>query len=112
MVRNRRAPMTQAASLFRYAPDAKTALVLRLLLAHIHPLDHGAARALAAELDHRVHGAGLALEDRLNGAVGPVRHPAGDSEGLGATARRVAEEDPLDATVDDDAPTDHPPAWR
>jgi hypothetical protein len=48
-------------------------------------------------------GLGLSLEDGLDCAVLAVPYPAGDAGGFGAAANGVAEEDALDAAVDDDA---------
>ena len=45
--------------------------------------------------------------DRLDAAVGQVPHPAGDAGGERAAPGRLAEEDALDVTLDDDAPALH-----
>src|SRR5688500_20304555 len=47
-----------------------------------------------------------AFELRLDRAVGPIAHPSGDSELLGAPSRALAEPHALDAAVDDDVPAD------
>ncbi len=49
---------------------------LGLLLRHVHPLHRRAARPARAELHQRVDRVRLALEDRLDGSVAAVAHPA------------------------------------
>ena len=52
------------------------------------------------ELQDFLHGFGLTLEHRLHRSVGAVASPAGDAQFPRAPADRVAEEDALDAAVD------------
>src|SRR5581483_8366440 len=86
-------------------PEAREPL--RVLRAHLNPLDARAARALATEADHALHGLRLALEDRLHRAVGVVANPPGHAPRRRHAPRRVAEEHALDPPADDDPPPDH-----
>ncbi len=79
----------------------------RLLGADVDPLDTRPAWALAAERDEALHGLRRALEDRLDAPVRVIPHPAGHAGRLGATSRRLAEEDALDTTLDDNATSLH-----
>lgn len=65
-------------------------------------LDNGSAWPLSRESDQALDRVRLALEDRLDRSVPVVPDPAGDAVLLGQAANRVAEEHPLDVTVDDD----------
>jgi hypothetical protein len=56
--------------------DLEAGEPLGLLLDHVHRGDLGATRAAAAELDQLIDRRRLALEDRLDGSVGSVGHPA------------------------------------
>jgi hypothetical protein len=98
--------MALEVSLFGYAPHTKAALALRLLLAHLNIIDLGAARTLMTEGDHRLDRIGLALEHRLDRAIGAVRRPAGDAKGFRLAPRRVTKEDTLDPAADDYPPSD------
>jgi len=70
---------------------------------HIHVGDQGSRRALSCEPDHLAHGVLFPLKHGLHSTVDQIAHPAGNAEGLGAPARRVAEVDtmhmPLDVNV-------------
>ncbi len=59
------------------------------------------ARAPAHELDHRRDRVVITFEHALRRPVGAVAGPAGDAAALRLPARRVAEEDALDAAVGD-----------
>ena len=71
--------------------------------------DVRAARPVAHEPDHRLDHVGLALEHRLDRAVGAVRDPAARPAPLGLLARRVAEEDALHLPVGAHPPADRSP---
>jgi hypothetical protein len=73
-----------------------------LLLGDLYGGDLGATRPPATELDHPLDRVRLALEDRLDGALGRVADPARYARRLGASLGRVPEEDSLDAPADDD----------
>jgi hypothetical protein len=60
-----------------------------------------------AEGDQPLDRLALALEDGLDGSLRGVSHPSGDPALLREPPRRVAEEDALDAAVDDEAAADH-----
>ena len=79
----------------------------RLLADHVDPVHSRAARPLAGEVDEPLDGVALALEHRLDGPVGQVPRPAGDTGRLRAAAGRLAKEDALDMTLDDDAAALH-----
>src|SRR5213593_2204065 len=71
----------------------------------VHPadLDVGDARGgrtAPGPGDQRLDGLGLALDLGLDGAVGPVAHPAGDTEPLGLVLHRAAVPDALHAPAD------------
>ena len=59
--------------------------------------------AAAHELDHRLDRFGLALEDGLHRPLRRVASPPRDTAALRLAAGRIAEEDPLHATVGDDS---------
>ena len=61
-----------------------------------------ASRPFAAEVDQRLDVRVAVLEMRLHGAVIAVSNPAGDAVGGCHAADGVAEEDALNAAVDDD----------
>jgi hypothetical protein len=73
-----------------------------LLLGDLYGGDLGATRSPATELDHLLDRVRLALEDRLDGALGRVADPARYPRRLGAALGGVPEEDSLDAPTDDD----------
>jgi nitroreductase len=73
----------------------------------VHGVDARAAGPFAAEVDETLDCVRLALEHRLDGAVGTVRDPAGDASLARALANRFAEEDSLNTAVHDDAAADH-----
>src|SRR5438270_1974816 len=79
----------------------------RLLVEHLGALDKGAARALAHPRHHAVNGPGFALEHRLHGAVVAVANPSGDACGGRHALAAVPEENALDASVHH-----HPPSHR
>src|SRR5215210_2190047 len=74
-----------------------------LFVAHVDALDIRSGRALLAEAKEGFDVAAAAFEGRLDGPVTAIRHPARDAARLGAPSHRVAKEDALDASVDDDA---------
>jgi hypothetical protein len=80
---------------------------LWVLRGDIDPVDPGASRPLAHESDEPFDGFSLALEDRLDVAVWHIPHPTRDAACKRAAAGRLAEEDALDVTLDDDAPSLH-----
>jgi hypothetical protein len=73
-----------------------------LLLGDLYGGDLGATRPPATELHHLLDRVRLALEDRLDGALGRVADPTRYTRRLGAALGRVPEEDSLDAPADDD----------
>lgn len=79
----------------------------RVLRGDIDPVDPGASWPLAHETDEQLDGFPPALEDRLDAAVREVPHPTCDAVGERAPAGRLAEEDALDVTLDDDASALH-----
>src|SRR3954447_21938376 len=79
---------------------------LKVLARDVERGDVGMARSRTAELDERIDGARLSLEDRLDGPVRAVAHPAGDAAGLRLPAHGVAEEDALHPAVGADPPAD------
>ena len=80
---------------------------LRVLRADIDPVHPGASWPLARESDEPLDGFPLALEDRLDVAVRHIPHPTCDAGGERAAAGRLTEEDALNVTLDDDAPSLH-----
>src|SRR5947209_18152777 len=74
-----------------------------LLVEHLGALDVGAARALAHPRHHAVDGLGFALEHRLHGAVVAVANPSGDACCGRHALAALPEENALDASVH------HPP---
>ncbi len=86
--------------------DLESAEALRLLLAHLDQVDAGATGAIAAEHQHRLDRSRRPLEYRFDLSIVTVSDPSGDRAGLGLPPGGVAEEDSLDATVDDRPPVD------
>lgn len=80
---------------------------LWVLRADIDPVHPRASWPLARESDEPLDGFPLALEDRLDVAVWQVPHPTCDAAGERAAAGRLTEEDALNVTLDDDAPSLH-----
>jgi hypothetical protein len=78
-----------------------------LLADHVDPVDSRSAWPLADELDEPFDGLALALEHCLDGSVGQVPRPAADTGRLCAAESRLAKEDPLDVTLDNDAAALH-----
>jgi len=78
-------------------------LVALALMRDLDTFDVGPARPRVRPADERLHGFVVALEHGLDGAIRPVRHPAGEPGRLRPLPSRVAKEDALDAPVDDDA---------
>jgi len=72
-----------------------------LFVLDVDPVDAGAPRTLTAELDQPLDCVALALEDRLDGAVGSVADVAGDLARERTAPDGLAEEDSLDVTLDD-----------
>src|SRR5205085_11024843 len=85
--------------------DGEAVLAAGIFPGRLDVVDAGAGRAPAAPRDHRLDRVAPALEDRLEGAVWPVRDPAGDAERPRPPPRFVTEEDTLDAAADDDVRT-------
>ena len=79
----------------------------RFLGRDVDPVDARSPRPLAAELDQALDRVALALEYRLDRTIGPVAHPACDGRRLRSPPERLAEEDTLDVTLDDDAAALH-----
>src|SRR5260221_9662094 len=68
-----------------------------------HDLDFGhacTARPAARPGENRLHRVGPSIDDRLDGPVAAIPHPAGDPEPRGFLAHRVAESHALDAAGD------------
>lgn len=84
-------------------PDLEAGQPDRFLALDIDPVDAGAARAVAAELHQSLDRLVSAFEDGLDGAVGAVPNVTGDTDREGAAPSGLAEEDPLDVTLDDNA---------
>jgi hypothetical protein len=63
--------------------------------------------AVATPGAHRFDIVRLALEDRLDRAVGPVEHPPGHAPALRLMATHVAERNALDFSADHDMATNH-----
>jgi nitroreductase len=80
---------------------------LRLLLADVDPLDRGASWPVPHEAHELVDGVGIALEDRFNGSVVPIRDPAAQATLPGPLHNGVTEADALDAALSNDAAADH-----
>jgi hypothetical protein len=78
-----------------------------LLLDGIDPVHACGRRALARDGEEPVDGVRLSLEDRLHGSIGLVLGPPRDALLLGTVGERGAEEDSLDAPVDDESAPDH-----
>ena len=66
-----------------------------------------AARTVAHEADEPLDRVALALDDRLDAAIGEVPDPAGHAVGQRAAPGRLAEEDALDVTLNGDAAALH-----
>src|SRR3954447_18321587 len=96
--RARRSPATSA----NFEPGQP----LRFLLEGLDVVHFGAVRALVSEAHHTLDRVRLALEDRLDRALGGVAYPAAHSFGGGLAASGVAKEDPLHLAVHDHAPSD------
>ena len=79
----------------------EAAQTLEVVVDLIDAVNRRALWAAAEEGCERVDVLGSALEDGLNRPVGPVADPACDAARVGQPPRRVAEEDPLDATAGD-----------
>src|SRR5687767_1662821 len=87
-----------------FSPDdeAREALVLPVDL--VNALDDRSGRALVHEGDQALDGLRRALEHGLDGALGRVSHPPGDTLLLREPADRVPEEHALNETLDYDCP--------
>jgi nitroreductase len=85
----------------------ETLEALWLLLDDLHAIHTRAARSFAHESQEAFDAVLLSLEHRLDGAVPPVRDPAGDAVLSREPSRRVPEEDALHVPVHDHAPADH-----
>ena len=82
----------------------EAALTFGLFLRDRHVVDASPARALAAEVDQPLDLVRLALEDRFDRPVGPVRDPARHAAALRESPHRVAEEHALDVPANHDPP--------
>ena len=89
------------------SPRFETRQPLRLFARDIDPVDTRASRAFAEEGDESLDRVALTLEHRLDAPVRPIQHPPGYPLGQRAPARRLAEEDALDTTLDVDAAALH-----
>jgi len=76
---------------------------LRLLVEDLDAFHLGPAWSLVCEGDKPFEGGLVTFEDRLQGAVPVVPRPSAYRVLLGEPPHRVAEEDALDAPVDDDS---------
>jgi sulfate transport system ATP-binding protein len=83
--------------------DAEADELFRSLGGDLDTVDVGTTRAVAAEGDESLDGAGLTLEDGLDSPVGLVPHPARDAVHAGGPLDGEAEPDALDEAVHDDA---------
>jgi hypothetical protein len=81
-------------------PDRELLQALRLLVEDVRALDLCAARSLSREGDEPLDGCFLAFENRFHRSVPVVPHPARNAVLLRERPRRVPEEDPLHAAVD------------
>jgi hypothetical protein len=79
--------------------DGEAGQPLRRLVEPIEALDLGAARAIPAEVDQVLYIVSRPLEDRLDGPVGAISHPSGETPLQRATAGGITEEDTLNTSV-------------
>jgi hypothetical protein len=100
-------PVSRVSRERRDSANLEPCQALWVLRGDIDPIDPGAAWPLAHESDEPLDGFPLALEDRLDVAVWHIPHPTCDAGCERAAASRLAEEDALDVTLDDDAPSLH-----
>jgi uracil-DNA glycosylase len=89
------------------SPRLETRQPLRLFARDIDPVDARAARAFPEECDESLDRVALTLEHRLHAPIRLIVHPPRYSLGERASAGRLAEEDALDPTLDDDAAALH-----
>lgn len=87
---------------------AEAALADRRFVGHADVIDVRPPGAGAAELDERLDVLRLTLEDRFDGAVGPVSHRARNTPRARAPLDRRPEADALHEPADDDAAADQP----
>jgi nitroreductase len=88
-------------------PHPKAGQPFRLLVELFDAVDLCSARPLVGEADKPLNGILVAFEHGLDGAVPAVRDPARHTVLVREPTRRVAEEDALHATVDDDTTSNH-----
>jgi hypothetical protein len=100
-------PVSRVSRERRDSANLEPRQALWVLRGDIDPVDPGAAWPLSQESDEPLDGFPLALEDRLDVAVWHIPHPTCDAGCERAAAGRLAEEDALDVTLDDDAPSLH-----
>lgn len=81
--------------------DFEAGEALGSLVEDLDALDAGSSRSFTAKGHHRLDRLLFAFEDRLDRAVGAIPDPTGDAVGVRLAPRRLAEEDALDAPVDD-----------
>ena len=79
---------------------------------HAQIVDDREAWTLAHFGDERFDGGGRAARQRLDRAVGPVAHPAGDVQSQRRAARELAIADALDGAFDEDAANDREFVWH
>src|SRR3954447_8333360 len=88
------------------SPNLEPGQPFRFLLESLDVVHFGAVRTLVSEAHHALDRVRLALEDRLDRALGGVAYPPAHSLGGGLAASCVAKEDPLHLAVHDHAPSD------
>ena len=87
--------------------NAPVVVAMRLVvLDHAQAVDRREAWPLAHLGDKRLDSRGRAADQRLDRAVGPVAHPAGDAEPQRRAAGELAIADALDVAFDHDAADD------
>lgn len=84
--------------------DGEPAQALWRFLEHMHPFDLGSPGPAMAKPDKAIDGLGITLEDRLDAAVGVVTHPSRHLVHRRPPPEGVAEENALNAALDQDAP--------
>jgi hypothetical protein len=86
--------------------DSEACEAFGFLFEDLHALHVRSARPVVAKPDQPLDRLRLSLEDRLHGAIGPVADPTPDLCLVCTAPGRVAEEDALDAAVNDDPAAD------
>jgi uracil-DNA glycosylase family 4 len=88
-------------------PDLEAAQALGFLLGHVHALHARALRAFAREGDDPLDGFFVPFDHRFHGPFPRISRPAAHAVLLRQTPERVAEEDALHPTANDQPATDH-----